>query len=836
MEAVQALNRNEKELRRNSATFRINKWFLYKQVMKAKSKIELECTKTDAERYLHQEFDAREHDHSPVPPFLPTVSQEQPFDRIQVLEIREAFKKRNSQSASPGADGVSTDLLKQVVQHDYLAAVLCWAFNEIVSGRSRPPTQWCSIRVKMIPKGQVNPQDINEFRPIAVGSLVCKLLHAVMGSRLWRHCLDQGVIDFRVQKGFLPKVSGCVDHIHTLLQLLRSSHRSNSQLHLLLVDLRAAYNSVPHAKLWQVLQHIKVHPLIIQHLQYIYSQSTMTIVTEHWKTFPVPMRQGVMQGDTLSPLLFNIYFQTVLRAADAVAPTCQIRVRESQHFLKAYADDLTVMCRSEEHLKTAWRHLKQGLTWAALIPNARKCRILSMICGRLVGRHDPFPIDDETNIPCGVSDSSKFLGLSVALSQATSDTLKEMLVTKLVSKLEFIGGLNVPLLAKYFFYQVAVPSLFTWYFAIYQNIPFGVVEGLQQVALQHLRAWAGLWQTAPADFISSHKALGVTDLRTVYRSSRALTILNCLDSKDPAVVDAALERATEPTRYNMKDGYYHRDIIIQKLPKNIVRQCVRQLARNEQRDETIRKPTMEWLEDSIGEQEEGWDAFYQKLCESLPDKAVYTLIRFASDNMPVKQKLHQAKIIACDLCPLCKNGPETLKHVLNTCQRSLQAGRFTPRHDKVLQLIAQELIDYKRDERAVVWCDLPCYNQEEKIHPLWKPHINNWRPDIIIRHHNNDLTIVELTISFESLTNPSHAIKESKYAPTLAEIRRRNPTIAVKSFCVEVGSRGKIANTTVQLKHLLKHNKKDLRTFFVRLGRTSFLESIAIYKLRETPC
>ena len=37
MEAVRALNRKEKELRRNSATFRINKWFLYKQVMKAKS-------------------------------------------------------------------------------------------------------------------------------------------------------------------------------------------------------------------------------------------------------------------------------------------------------------------------------------------------------------------------------------------------------------------------------------------------------------------------------------------------------------------------------------------------------------------------------------------------------------------------------------------------------------------------------------------------------------------------------------------------------------------------------------------------------------------------------
>ena len=89
----------------------------------------------------------------------------------------------------------------------------------------------------------------------------------------------------------------------------------NIILHVLLVDLRAAYNSVSHEKLWQVLEHIGISNTVIQYLKTIYGSTTMAIATKEWRTFPVPVGQGVMQGDTLSPLLFNIFFQVALQAA-----------------------------------------------------------------------------------------------------------------------------------------------------------------------------------------------------------------------------------------------------------------------------------------------------------------------------------------------------------------------------------------------------------------------------------------------------------------------------------------------------------------------------------------
>ena len=145
-----------------------------------------------------------------------------------------------------------------------------------------------------------------------------------------KHCLDNAVIELNIPKGFAPKVSGCVEHITTPLQAYRSAKTPElrykcPELHVLLVDLRAAYNSVSHEKLWQVLEHIGISDTVIQYLKTIYGSTTMAIATKEWRTFPVPVGQGVMQGDTLSPLLFNIFFQVALQAALRKRSICETK-------------------------------------------------------------------------------------------------------------------------------------------------------------------------------------------------------------------------------------------------------------------------------------------------------------------------------------------------------------------------------------------------------------------------------------------------------------------------------------------------------------------------------
>ncbi|MBS1972700.1 MAG: hypothetical protein JSU04_20505 [Bdellovibrionales bacterium] len=857
-QAVRQGEAAEARLKANEALFSTNRWELYRKHMCTKSDIELQCTQQQAEDYLHREFDAKVYPSEPVPAYMPRVEEELVHTRITESEITAAMAKKTAASA-PGADGVTRDILRAVLDCNELKTKLCWAFNEVLEGKCPPPSEWCSVRVRMIPKGQSDPTNIDEFRPIAVGSLTCKLLHSVLANRIWKHCLDNAVIDLNIQKGFAPKVSGCVEHITTLLQAYRSVKTPEQkykcpELHVLLVDLRAAYNSVSHEKLWQVLEHIGISDTVIQYLKTIYGSTTMAIATKEWRTFPVPVGQGVMQGDTLSPLLFNIFFQVALQAALRKQSICETKLgKYNRHYLKAYADDLTVVCPSPGAIQIAWEALIDGFRWTGMTPNANKCRIIQMRFGKLVPRTEPFQIDYSeggTLIPCGLANGgTKFLGLNVSISQEQSSTkTKQLLMSTLVDGMAKIGNMEIPLLAKFFFYETKVLNALRWYFTIYPNIPYSVAKALQHQAAQTMKQWAGLPTMASHAAITSYKALGVEDVRRVYRSTRGLTLNLCLNSDDIQVKKAAKDAAMLDTRFNHEDRKFLRELVAnhERGETTNVRNEVRQTMREEKKKEVGNRA--KWLEDcieySMPGAEHETDTFLKAVAQVLPYKAHYQFCRIIGGWWPVRALLAQAKIIQNNICPLCRAESQTICHVLNRCQVSLTQGRFTRRHDKVLKLIASAILAADKDHHQLrVWVDLDDMRDDTMLHEAWRTHLPNARPDIMITHQNGDLTIIELTCPFEA-KGPitSHDRKVAKYTKNVESIRKEwntNPKSAYRGrtvtlHCVEVGSRGYVSNTATVLQRYVGMDGKQFRQFLVNLGRTSFLESLWILKHRDT--
>ena len=151
----------------------------------------------------------------------------------------------------------------------------------------------------------------------------------------------------------------------------------------------------------------------------------------------------------------------------------------------------------------------------------------------------------------------------------------------------------------------------------------------------------------------------------------------------------------------------------------------------------------------------------------------------------------------------------------------------------MLLLIARKLIECRPQDK--IWCDLPDHDHEEKLHPAWKNLLNNWRPDIIISHTDGALTIVELSCPFEWKNGfvDVHDRKTNKYAQPIAIVRNLYE-VTTNCICVEVGSRGLISKNTLKLGSLLDIGPKELRKFYISLGRTSLLASINIYKQRNT--
>ena len=87
--------------------------------------------------------------------------------------------------------------------------------------------------------------------------------------------------------------------------------------------------------------------------------------------------KGVCQGCILSPCLFNLYAEYIIRNAGLEETQAGIKIagRNTNHL--RYADDTTLMAESEEELKSAWWKWKRRVEKVGLKLNIQKTKIMA---------------------------------------------------------------------------------------------------------------------------------------------------------------------------------------------------------------------------------------------------------------------------------------------------------------------------------------------------------------------------------------------------------------------------------------------------------------------------
>ena len=109
-----------------------------------------------------------------------------------------------------------------------------------------------------------------------------------------------------------------------------------------------AFDCVDHNELWKILQEMG----ILDHLtclpRNLYAGQEATVRTGHGT-----IRKGVHQGCMLSPCLFNLYAEYIMRNAGLHEAQAGIKIPRRNINSLRYADDTTLMAESEEELKTS---------------------------------------------------------------------------------------------------------------------------------------------------------------------------------------------------------------------------------------------------------------------------------------------------------------------------------------------------------------------------------------------------------------------------------------------------------------------------------------------------
>ena len=109
----------------------------------------------------------------------------------------------------------------------------------------------------------------------------------------------------------------------------------------------------------------------------LYAGQEATVRTGHGTTDWFQIRKGVHQGCILSPYLFNLYAEYVMRNAklDEAQAGIKIAGRNINHL--RYTDDITLMAESKEELKSLLMKVKEESEKFGLKLNIRKAKIMA---------------------------------------------------------------------------------------------------------------------------------------------------------------------------------------------------------------------------------------------------------------------------------------------------------------------------------------------------------------------------------------------------------------------------------------------------------------------------
>ena len=127
---------------------------------------------------------------------------------------------------------------------------------------------------------------------------------------------------------------------------------------------------------WKKLIHNNYHKeLVIKLNVIIYAGQIAIVRTGNGTTDWFQIGKGVRQGCILSPCLFNLYAEYIMRNAGLEEAQAWIKIaRRSINNLR-YADDTTLMAESEEKLKSLLMNVKKESAYTLRKPEGKKTRV-----------------------------------------------------------------------------------------------------------------------------------------------------------------------------------------------------------------------------------------------------------------------------------------------------------------------------------------------------------------------------------------------------------------------------------------------------------------------------
>ena len=374
--------------------------------------------------------------------FEPTIPDDQPLRlRGEITEnaCRAFIQNFLKNGKATGLDGTHAEMMKTLT--DAELTIICKWVNSILTtdkDRALPMTvAEMQGRVRLLHKGGDTCTKPSDWRPVVLLNCTNQLVMHILNQRLrdiversgW---LENGQAGGRQGKG--------TDINYAMLQQITSeAQRQNQTVYRIDVDFRNAYNAMDQSALWALMRQAKIPDVDL--LETMYLNSSVRLQDQSKDGATLTFDTGVAQGSALSPLLFIIFMNTLLRLL-----TNEGRKENISHGLEgmasfnnlAFVDDLTIFAQSPEKVQKLLNVISKFEDWCGLKVNMKKTCLL--VIQQQKNRQPPKLVYKNQHVRMvGEHEPCRYLGFW-ATANGDMRSMKKKVITRIRQAIEVVRG------------------------------------------------------------------------------------------------------------------------------------------------------------------------------------------------------------------------------------------------------------------------------------------------------------------------------------------------------------------------------------------------------------
>ena len=179
-----------------------------------------------------------------------------------------------------------------------------------------------------------------------------------------------------LQAGF-RKGRGTRGQIANISWIIKKAREFQKNIYFCFIDYAKGIDCVDHNKLWKILREMGIPDHLTCLLRNLYVGQEATVRNGHGTTDWFQIGKGVCQGCILSPCLFNLNAEYIMRNAELEETQAGIKFARRNINNLRYADDTTLMAESEEELKSLLMEVKEESEKVGFKLNIQKTKIMA---------------------------------------------------------------------------------------------------------------------------------------------------------------------------------------------------------------------------------------------------------------------------------------------------------------------------------------------------------------------------------------------------------------------------------------------------------------------------